>query len=317
MTHDTWTVTGPWTVGVEHVTSLDVTLVGGRVDVVAHDDPARTDAVVEVHAVTGRAVEVTRDGAALRIGYGSFAGGWKGFVERFRTYSGKDAAEVHVAVPLTARVRLATVQGDGLVAGVRQDVRVATVSGALVTSRTTGALRVDTVSGEVSVSDHDGAVRMDSVSGGLTATGALRELRLDSISGAVTVDTRTTPDEVQVSAVSADVLVRLPDPDAMEYEIRCVSGRLVVDGAEQRGTATSFVRPARDGSGRPVRVSAVSGNVTVLRGATGEQATADVVEDAPVEHDRSDRDVRGDAAGPAWGTPVPGAAAPTTGPVDR
>ncbi|WP_426309257.1 DUF4097 family beta strand repeat-containing protein [Cellulosimicrobium sp. E-16] len=309
MTQESWTVTGPQAIDLARVRTLDATVIGGRIDVVAHDDPTRTDTRVEVHSVVGRPLEVRLEGTTLRVGYGPFVAGWKGFLERFRTYTGKDAADVHVAVPGTTQVKVATVQGEALVAGVRDGARLATVSGSVMTSRTRGGLRVDTVSGEVSASEHDGPVRMDSVSGGLTATGALHALRLDSVSGSVTVDTRTTPTEITVSAVSADVLVRLPDPDAMDYAIRCVSGRLLVDGAEQRGSARSFHRPARSGKGSPVRVSAVSGDVTVLRGApdeTSEDAAEHPVEDAPV-----------DADAPAWGSPRAGGAASSSGPVDR
>jgi hypothetical protein len=307
MTHESWTVTGPRTIGVEHVALLDATVIGGRIDVVAHEDPARTDVVVEVHSVTGRALEVAVDGTTLRIGYGSYEAGWKGFLERFRTYTGKDAADVHVAVPATTYAKVVTVQGEGLVAGLRNGVRVGTVTGSVMTSRTAGELRVDTVSGEVSASEHDGTVRMESVSGGLTATGALRSLRLESVSGAVTVDTRTTPSEVSVSAVSADVLVRLPDPDAMSYAIRCVSGRLLVDGTEQRSAAGSFSRPAQHGPAASVRVSAVSGNVTVLRGSFEEDA----------ERTSTDAPGRATGDGPAWGTPGARARAAASGPVDR
>lgn len=306
MTHESWAVSGPRTIGLEHVTVLDATVIGGRIDVVAHDDPARTDVVVEVHSVTGRALEVTREGTTLRIGYGSYEAGWKGFLERFRTYTGKDAADVHVAVPATTRAKVVTVQGEGLVAGLQEGVRVGTVTGSVMTSRTAGELRVDTVSGEVSASEHDGTVRMESVSGGLTATGALRSLRLESVSGAVTVDTRTTPSEVSVSAVSADVLVRLPDPDAMSYAIRCLSGRLLVDGTEQRGTAGSFTRAALHRPAAPVRVSAVSGNVTVLRGASEEDGA----------HAFADASERATDGGPVWGSPGARAAS-THGPVDR
>ncbi|WP_353708729.1 DUF4097 family beta strand repeat-containing protein [Cellulosimicrobium sp. ES-005] len=309
MTQESWTVTGPQAIDLARVRTLDATVIGGRIDVVAHDDPTRTDTRVEVHSVVGRPLEVRLEGTTLRVGYGPFVAGWKGFLERFRTYTGKDAADVHVAVPATTTVKVATVQGEALVAGVRDGARLATVSGSVMTSRTRGELRVDTVSGEVSASEHDGPVRMDSVSGGLTATGALRSLRLDSVSGSVTVDTRTTPSEITVSAVSADVLVRLPDPDAMDYAIRCVSGRLLVDGTEQRGSARSFHQPARTGAGSPVRVSAVSGDVTVLRGAPDEtswDAAGHPVEDAPV-----------DADAPAWGSPGARGAAPSSGPVDR
>ncbi|MBD5786323.1 DUF4097 family beta strand repeat protein [Cellulosimicrobium terreum] len=291
MNDETWTVSGPQVIDLEHVTSLDATLLGGRIDVVAHDDELRTDARIEVHEVRGRELGVSYDGAALRMTHGPVVSGWKGFVERFRSYAGRDAVEVHVAVPVGTRVTLRTVDGEGLVAGVRDGAAVATVSGSLVTSRTSGRLRIDTVSGDVSTSEHDGPLEMESVSGSVTATGALQDLALDSVSGSVTVDTRTTPRAVRVNAVSADVLVRLPDPDAMDYSLRCLSGRVVLDDVVQHVSFGSFTRPPRVGAGYPVHVSAVSGDVTVLRGAG--------VSDAPVDEpdEPADRPVRTEVEG--------------------
>src|SRR5690606_5745844 len=72
MTHESWTVTGPQAIDLAHVRTLDATVIGGRLDVVAHDDPARTDVRVEVHSVTGRPLEVRLDGSTLRVGYGPF-----------------------------------------------------------------------------------------------------------------------------------------------------------------------------------------------------------------------------------------------------
>lgn len=293
MALESWTVSGPQTVDVARATSLDVELSGGRVDVVAHDDPGRADVRVEVHAVAGRPLRVRSDGSSVRVGYDAPGGGWQGLLERLRTWTGRDRAEVHVAVPATAHVSVATVHGEGLVAGVRAGARVRTVSGSLLTSATRGALHVATVSGDVSVSEHDGPLSLESVSGELTATGALHGVTLSSVSGDATVDTRATPSEVRVKAVSAEVLLRLPDPDAMDYEVRCVSGRLVVDGVQQRGEAGTFTRPSPSGVGHPVRVSAVSGDVTVLRGG---------VEDA-VPDDGPDLPVWGTPSVPA---PVPG-----------
>ncbi|MBD8080700.1 DUF4097 family beta strand repeat-containing protein [Cellulosimicrobium arenosum] len=282
MNGESWTVDGPQIIDLERVGSLDATVLGGRVDVVAHDDPGRTDARVEVHAVDGRPLEVEYAGDALRIGHGPVSVGWRGFVERFRSYTGTDAAEIHVAVPAGTQVRVRTVTGEALVAGLHDGAYLATVSGALVASRTCGTLHVDTVSGDVAASEHDGRLEMESVSGALTATGALSELTVDSVSGTVTVATSTTPSVVRVNAVSADVLVRLPDPDLMDYAVRCLSGRVVVDGEAQHVSFGSFTRAAVHGPGRPVEVTAVSGGVTVLRGAHDGAVPAAPVDDGAV-----------------------------------
>ncbi len=284
MTSDTWTVSGPQTIDVDGVTAVDATILTGRIDVVAHDNPARTDARVEVHAVEGRPLEVRLEGGTLRVSAGAVDSGWKGFVERFRSYSGLDRADVQIAVPPNAHVRVRTVRGDALVAGVRSGVRAATVYGSIVTTHTSGTARVDTVSGDVTLSEHDGDVTMDSVSGELTATGALGALRFDSVSGDITADSRTTPESTAINTVSGSVLLRVPDPAALDYAVRCVSGRLLVDGTEYRSTAGSALkRPAQSGAeGRSLRLSAVSGNITVLRGDAEYGFPDAPIADAPV-----------------------------------
>ncbi|KFD43030.1 hypothetical protein IU11_15190 [Cellulosimicrobium sp. MM] len=237
------------------------------------------------------------------MGYGPFEAGWKGFLERFRTYTGKDAAEVHVAVPAGAQVEVATVQGEALVAGAREGVRLATVSGAVMTSRTRGPLRVDTVSGEVAASEHDGPVRMESVSAA-HRHGRAALAALDSVSGSVTV-TRARPGEITVSAVSADVLVRLPD---RTHGLRRAlpQRRLVVDGEEQRGSA----RPSTGGAARRGRARPRLGRLGRRHGPAGDGR--DVVRPG-----RAPGAGRGPDA-PAWGSPgAPPGDRPTSGPVDR
>lgn len=264
MATENWTVTGPQTIDVGPVGRLDANLLNGRIDVVVHDEPGVR---VEVHSLEGRPLEVRLDGDRLTVGY-SPTGGWQGFLDSFRNYRGKDRADVYVGVPAHVRVKLATVQGDGLVAGTQAKVSVATVGGSVMTTQTAGAVRVDTVTGEVTVRDHVGTLVMDSISGDLTASGALSDVKLNTVSGNVTLDSSSTPDAMNVNAVSADVLVRVPEPDELDYTLRCVSGRLVVDGVEHRGTPGGAYRQAGPAgtTGKKLQVNSVSGNVTVLRG---------------------------------------------------
>ncbi|MBD7999149.1 DUF4097 family beta strand repeat-containing protein [Oerskovia gallyi] len=273
MATENWTVTGPQTIDVGPVDRLDANLLNGRIDVVVHDEPGVR---VEVHSIEGRPLEVRLDGDRLTVGY-SPTGGWQGFLDSFRNYRGKDRADVYVGVPAHVRVKLATVRGDGLVAGTQAKVSVATVGGSVMTTQTTGAVRVDTVSGEVTVRDHVGTLVMDSVSGDLTASGALTDVKLNTVSGNVTLDSSATPDVMNVNAVSADVLVRVPEPDGLDYTLRCVSGRLVVDGVEHRGTPGGAYRQAGPSGtpGKKLQVNSVSGNVTVLRGEPADAAAWD------------------------------------------
>lgn len=315
MATESWTVTGPQTIDVGPVSRLDANLLNGRIDVVVHDEPGVR---VEVHSIEGRPLEVRLEGDRLRVGY-SPTGGWQGFLDSFRNYRGKDRADVYVGVPAHVAVKFATVRGDGLVAGTHAKVSVATVGGSVMTTQTAGSVRVDTVSGEVTVRDHVGTLVMDSVSGDLTASGALSDVKLNTVSGNVTLDSSSTPDSMNVNAVSADVLVRVPEPDALDYALRCVSGRLVVDGVEHRGTPGGAYRQGGPavGPSKRLQVNSVSGNVTVLRGEPEQPATwgapaghgaTGVPDDAPTD------------AYPGYGAPwgTGGVQAPWTtgGPVD-
>ncbi len=90
--------------------ALRVQLVGGRVDVVAHDEPG---ARLEVHDVDGRPLEVQLDDGELRVGYTFTLGGWEGWLEKFKNFRDRDRADVSIAVPRSAVARVGTVSADG------------------------------------------------------------------------------------------------------------------------------------------------------------------------------------------------------------
>ena len=104
MTEESWVVSGPQVIEVDEVRSLRVQLVGGRVDVVTHEEPG---ARIEVHDVDGRPLEVSLIDGELRVGYQFTLGGWEGFLEKFRNFRDKDSADVSIAVPATCRRRSA------------------------------------------------------------------------------------------------------------------------------------------------------------------------------------------------------------------
>src|SRR5690606_6337483 len=134
---ESWVVSGPQVIELEDVRALRVGLVGGRVDVVAHDDDTATTRL-EVHDVAGRPLEVSLVDGELKVGYGHTLGGWESFLDRLRNFSDQDSAAVHIAVPRDIRVRLGTVAAEGLLAGMRQDAQVSTVSGTVDVDSTLG-----------------------------------------------------------------------------------------------------------------------------------------------------------------------------------
>ena len=265
MPTESWVVDGPRVIELEQVSAVRVGLVAGRVDVVAHDEPGVR---LEVHAVDGRPLEVTLSDGELRVGYAFTLGGWEGFLETVRNFRGRDRADVHIAVPRDVAVRLGTVSADGLLAGVQEDCAVSTVSGSVVVDGTRGRLSAHTVSGEIAVRDHRGDLRINSVSGEVAASGQLVVVQANTVSGALTLDTGAQASSFTVSSVSGDGTVRLPLEKGLRATAHTVSGRLVVDGQEYKGTSPgqkSVDLSAGDGSCY-LTANTVSGHVTVLRG---------------------------------------------------
>lgn len=266
MATESWVVAGPQVIEVEDVRALRVQVIGGRVDVVGQDAPG---ARLEVHDVHGRPLEVSLRDGELRIGYADTLSPWEAFLDRLRTFRSDDRADVHVAVPRSAAVRIGTVSAEGLLAGVLEDASVGTVSGALLVDDTRGQLAARTVSGEVVVRAHHGPLTLNSVSGELAASGELTSVHVNTVSGAVTLDVASTMSSLSTTTVSGAVTVRLPEGAGLQVKAQSVSGRLVVDQVEHKGSGpgTRLVDQTTGDGGCYLSATTVSGDVTVLRGA--------------------------------------------------
>ena len=267
MATESWVVGGPQIIEVDAIAALRVQVVGGRVDVVVHDDPTETGARIEVHEVDGRPLEISLSDGELRVGYSFTLGGWDGFLDTFRYFRERDSADVHIAVPRAVAVRLGTVSAEGLLFGVRNDASVSTVSGSLVTDSTSGALVANAISGEIVVRAHAGDLRLTSVAGDLTASGDLTRVHANTVGGAVTLDVTSLTSAITASTVAGDVTVRLSHGRGVDLEARSVSGRVVIDGQEHKGATVGQVKVSQPSSGGGtcyVVCSSVTGHVTVL-----------------------------------------------------
>ncbi|HEY0118383.1 MAG TPA: DUF4097 family beta strand repeat-containing protein [Cellulomonas sp.] len=265
MATDSWVVDGPQVIEVDDVARLRVGLVGGRADVVVHDEPVVR---IEVHAVRGRPLEVTYRDGELRLGYSFTLGGWEQFLDTLTRFRGSDRADITVAVPAHVAVKLGTVTGEGLLAGVQEDSSVSTVSGSLVVDGTRGNLSARTVSGDIGVRAHSGALALNTVSGELAASGELTVVSAKTVSGRVTLDVSSETSSVTATSVSGDVTLRLPVGKGVHISGQSVSGRVVVDDQEFGGKPGRRNVDVASGDGTcHVQVSTVSGNLTVLRRA--------------------------------------------------
>jgi hypothetical protein len=252
-------------IDIENVRKLKVGLVGGQVDVVAHDEPGIR---IEVHGVTIKDLRIEATGDTVEIDHAQLR--WDNFLEAFRNFgSGGPKAEISVAVPRGIDLNLGVVSASALISGIATDAKLNTVSGDIIDGHT-GDVSVNAVSGDVQIRALDGALSANSVSGDVAATGAIRKASIDTVSGAMLVDSTGRVHAVNLNTVSGDATVRIDESLPANYVVRSVSGRVTVDGVKRSASGpTNYADSVGELSGSfvDVRANSVSGDVTVLRRA--------------------------------------------------
>jgi len=261
MAQEKWLIDGPKTIDLENVRRLKVGLVGGNIDIVAHDEPGIR---VEVHGVTGRELLVKLDGDRLEIDHPQLR--WDNWIEVFKNFGSRITAEVSVLVPRGTQLTLGVVSASALVAGLEADVQLNTVSGDLVADGTTGKLTVNSVSGEVTIRDHAGPVGVNTVSGDVIASGAITKLDADGVSSEIMLDATGVPDAVRVNTVSGAVTARFEPEAPGSFTVQTVGGKLQLDARSVsvvKGRYTAR-HGELDGRWTDVRINTVGGDVSIL-----------------------------------------------------
>ena len=266
-------------IDIETVRNLKIGLIGGQIDVVAHDEPGCR---IEVHGVTIKDLRIEVTGDLVEIDHPQLR--WDNFLEVFRNFgSSGPKAEISVAVPRSVAMTLGVVSASALVAGIQHDVWLNTVSGDIIVDGLSGDLRVNAVSGDVQVRGLSGALSANSVSGDVAATGAIRKATIDTVSGSMLVDATGPIDAVGLNTVSGSATIRLDENLPANYVMRSVSGRVQVDGIKRStATPTNYADSVGELSGRfaDVRAHSVSGGITVVRRAISAAPAAPAVDEA-------------------------------------
>ncbi|MFV0320695.1 MAG: DUF4097 family beta strand repeat-containing protein [Microbacterium sp.] len=263
-------------IDIETVRSLKIGLVGGQVDVIAHDEPG---ARIEVHGVTVKDLRIEVTGDAVEIDHPQLR--WDNFLEVFRNFgAGGPKAEISVAVPRDVALTLGVVSASTLVSGMQTDAKLNTVSGDLIVDGLTGDLAVNAVSGDVQIRELVGSIDANTVSGDFAATGSIPKATVDTVSGAVLIDSAGDVHEVGLNSVSGNATVRLDEGLPANYVIRSVSGRVQIDGVVRSGQGTGPTTNYSGSTGElsgafaDVRAHSVSGDITVLRNPAGKPTMA-------------------------------------------
>jgi len=263
-------------IDLEGIRKLKVGMVGGQIDVVAHDEPGVR---IEVHGVTIKDLRIEASGDVVEIDHPQLR--WDNFLEVFRNFgTSGPKAEISVAVPRGIALNLGVVSASAFVAGLQSGARLNTVSGDIIVDGIAGDLSVNAVSGDVQIRGLDGTFGANSVSGDVAATGQIRKASIDTVSGDLLVDTTGRVDAINLNTVSGESTVRLDEGLPANYVLRSVSGRVLVDGVKRSSSGpTNWVDSVGElsGSFADARANSVSGALTVLR------RTVDAAPEVPAE----------------------------------
>jgi DUF4097 and DUF4098 domain-containing protein YvlB len=275
MSEEKWLVNPGQTkaVDIDGVTSVKISLIGGQVDVIGHDEPTTR---VEVSNVTGKDIKIVASGGQLEIDHPQLR--WDNFIDVFRSWQGRARADVSVLVPRNVALKLGTVSGHALVSGLISDARLSTVGGDLTADTLVGNVELNAVNGELAVQNHLGAAKANTVSGDVTMSGTLSRVSVDGVSGNVFLDVRGVPDSIRHNTVSGDLTLRLDGDAAARFRVNSVSGVLQIDDNVYRGTGARNV-DYQDGPldklWIDVNANSVNGNVSVVRRAATPEAGAE------------------------------------------
>ncbi len=268
MAQEKWLVAPGQTkvIDVDLVRKLKVSLIGGKVDVLGHDEPG---ARVEVHSVSGKELKISIDGDTLEIDHPQLR--WENFLEVFKSFRGTAKADISIMVPRDVAVKFGVVSSDALVSGLTSDAKLSTVSGDIVVDGVTGDLELNGVNGEMSVRNHVGEITANTVSGEMTASGVIGRFSLDGVSSDVFLDIDGTPDRITTNTVSGNLTVRLAVGVPARYRLNTLTGTLQLDDKTIRGTFGKGYEGSvgtLDGAWLDLRVSSVSGDISVVRRAS-------------------------------------------------
>lgn len=253
-------------IDLETARSLKVSMLGGQVDVIGHDEPG---ARIEVHSVTGKDLRIEVTGSALEIDHPQLR--WDNFLDAFRSFgSGGAKADISLVVPRNIALTLGIVSASTLVSGLVTDAKLNTVSGDIIVDGLTGDLDINAVNGDVQVRGLVGGFNANSVSGDIAATGTLRRASADTVSGSVLFDSDGPISQIIVNTVTGNTTLRIDEDYPANYVARSVGGKIAIDGTVYSGTGTTNYSGSSgtlSGQFVDVRVNSVSGDLTLLRRA--------------------------------------------------
>ncbi|MFE3602647.1 DUF4097 domain-containing protein [Streptomyces sp. NPDC059142] len=255
------------------VTTLDVRLVDGTVNVVGTDEALpglRGGTRLEISRVEGPPVIVTLEGSTLTVAYEDLP--WKNLLSWLAPKGQRRSAVVSLAVPTGTAVGVGVVGAETVITGVRGRTAVRGVSGDTTLVGLSGEVRAETVSGDLEAQAVTGGLHYHSVSGRLTVVeGSGSRVRADSVSGDMVIDLdhpTGDPTDISLTTVSGEVAIRLPHPTDAQVEAHTASGSVTnaFDDLRVSGQwGAHRITGTLGAGGGTLKANTVSGSIALLR----------------------------------------------------
>jgi hypothetical protein len=266
-----WTVTQPQRLDIdEDVQRLDVTLIGGRLNVVGTDGPARVE-ISKVSEVTPVVVSVDRGLLTVanpipKAWGGLFQPLWWMFKGHRHHRSDVSIALPHAAVAAVLRLT----SGTAIASGIHGDLSVEVVSGRLTLLGNTGRLRGKVISGPIEALGCAGDLTLETVSGEITiAESATERVHAKTVSGTLTADLDNPPgnSDIYLETVSGEITIRIREDSDLTVSLSATGGRVTSAFPGLNGNGAGWSKRLAGvlgtGTGR-LHATAVSGGISLL-----------------------------------------------------
>jgi DUF4097 and DUF4098 domain-containing protein YvlB len=148
-------------------------------------------------------------------------------------------------------------------AGRELDYKISFVNGDLLLSGGDGSARLELVNGDITVEDFQGPLITSLVNGDIILSGSSGLRTAELVNGSITCDIASILNDIELDAVSGDVVLDLRTPARVDIET--ISGELDISDAFNAMVEENYVgRSSQFGEGEfVVEISTVSGNVKV------------------------------------------------------
>lgn len=104
MATEKWLIESEKIIDIDMVRKLKVGLIGGKVDIVGHDEPG---ARVEVHSVSKKPLKVSINRDTLEVDHPQLS--WDNFIDVFKSFNNNARADVSIMVPRDVALKFGTV----------------------------------------------------------------------------------------------------------------------------------------------------------------------------------------------------------------